>query len=244
MTTFLFHPVIANLCNHQPKTSSFDTSMKVPDLFGKVFHKVGSDGNIKAKTVKMKVNMAKRTTSFDENERFGLCDFSDRTSDNLSVSSVSTVSSVSAICNINSHGTTSSGKAEKAKCKKRAKQNDFVSNFKTEICKYWEDHGVCQFGDKCAFAHGDKELRQRTKVLSSFKAKKCLHFHTEMYCPYGRRCQFLHAMHETVAEPENRIKYSDRIKDPAYFEFLEAECICLLKLRLPVFQEISQNSFV
>lgn len=33
-------------------------------------------------------------------------------------------------------------------------QDEFKSKFKTEICKNWMN-GKCDFGDRCAFAHGE-----------------------------------------------------------------------------------------
>ncbi len=32
---------------------------------------------------------------------------------------------------------------------------------KYEMCKNWRDKGVCKYGEKCLFAHGDKELTSR-----------------------------------------------------------------------------------
>ncbi|KAL5989514.1 hypothetical protein ACLOJK_010406 [Asimina triloba] len=31
--------------------------------------------------------------------------------------------------------------------------------YKTEICRSWEDSGICRYGTKCQFAHGKEELR-------------------------------------------------------------------------------------
>ena len=44
---------------------------------------------------------------------------------------------------------------------KKSLTMDFKTKWKTEICHYWEMYGQCQFGDNCAFAHGDTELKQR-----------------------------------------------------------------------------------
>ena len=33
-------------------------------------------------------------------------------------------------------------------------------NGKHEICRYWEMHGKCKFGDRGAFAQGDSELKK------------------------------------------------------------------------------------
>lgn len=36
-----------------------------------------------------------------------------------------------------------------------------VVRLKFEMCKNWREKGVCKYGDKCLFAHGEKELTKR-----------------------------------------------------------------------------------
>ena len=38
-------------------------------------------------------------------------------------------------------------------------------NFKIVKCKNWEKDGTCKYGIHCTFAHGDKELRNKTENL-------------------------------------------------------------------------------
>ena len=64
--------------------------------------------------------------------------------------------------------------------------------FKTEICKFWQLNGVCEYSDSCSFAHGAHELKQKQNQPRNYKTKQCKRFHKELYCPYGPRCQFLH----------------------------------------------------
>ena len=64
--------------------------------------------------------------------------------------------------------------------------------FKTEICKFWQLNGTCEYSDQCSFAHGTSELKQRHDQPRNYKTKQCKRFHKELYCPYGPRCQFLH----------------------------------------------------
>ena len=64
--------------------------------------------------------------------------------------------------------------------------------FKTEICKFWQNTGTCEYSDSCSFAHGSHELKQRQDQPRNYKTKQCKRFHKELYCPYGPRCQFLH----------------------------------------------------
>jgi Zinc finger C-x8-C-x5-C-x3-H type (and similar) len=64
-------------------------------------------------------------------------------------------------------------------------------NFKTEICRNWS-LGVCQWGEKCIFAHGHDELREKKVPKVNYKTKKCKQFHQIGFCIYGNRCQFKH----------------------------------------------------
>jgi len=40
------------------------------------------------------------------------------------------------------------------------------SNFKTQLCKFFEKEGKCKFGKNCQFAHGESELRKPYEVMS------------------------------------------------------------------------------
>jgi hypothetical protein len=40
------------------------------------------------------------------------------------------------------------------------------SKFKTSMCQYFIKDSECPFGDKCAFAHGDAELRSEQQNIS------------------------------------------------------------------------------
>jgi len=60
--------------------------------------------------------------------------------------------------------------------------------YKTEICKNFLQ-GKCKFGNKCAFAHGKEDLREKSFEC---KAKVCKQFSEYGYCLYGERCHFKH----------------------------------------------------
>ena len=64
------------------------------------------------------------------------------------------------------------------------------AKIKTEICRNWEA-GSCEYGDKCFFAHGMKELREKfsAKIV---KTQKCESFFKFGYCMNGIKCQFKH----------------------------------------------------
>lgn len=45
--------------------------------------------------------------------------------------------------------------------KKTGDISDFKTKWKTEKCHNWEMDGECKFGENCAFAHGDNELKKK-----------------------------------------------------------------------------------
>jgi len=72
------------------------------------------------------------------------------------------------------------------------KSNDFKVKYKTEKCKFWEINHSCRYGDNCAFAHGNSEMKHKITTPSRFKTKKCKQFYENGFCSYGNRCQFRH----------------------------------------------------
>ena len=93
--------------------------------------------------------------------------------------------------------------------------NNFKTKWKTEICRYWEMYGECKFGDNCAFAHGDSELKQR-KMTFNYKTKPCKQFFELGYCSYGSRCQFCHKKEDTKNtknEKNDKVSYLKIIEE-------------------------------
>lgn len=102
-----------------------------------------------------------------------------------------------------SYGLDSSGKPRRP-----ARQIDFKLKYKTEMCKGWVK-GLCEFGDKCAFAHGHEELREKTANVCNYKTKRCKQFFELGVCMYGTRCQFLHTDSNTATStPESSARPS------------------------------------
>ena len=101
----------------------------------------------------------------------------------------------------------------------RDEYNNFKTKWKTEICRYWEMYGQCKFGDNCAFAHGDSELKKR-KMTFNYKTKPCKQFFELGYCSYGSRCQFSHKKEDAIGKNDknDEISYLKIIK-----EFLSSE---------------------
>uniref|UniRef100_A0A183V7D6 Tristetraprolin n=1 Tax=Toxocara canis TaxID=6265 RepID=A0A183V7D6_TOXCA len=63
--------------------------------------------------------------------------------------------------------------------------------YKTELCRSWMDHGRCNYGDRCQYAHGEHEKRPIPRH-PKYKTAYCQSYHQLGYCPYGPRCHFIH----------------------------------------------------
>ena len=119
--------------------------------------------------------------------------------------------------------------------------NHFIAKWKTEKCKYWEMYGQCKFGDNCAFAHGDSELKKR-KMTFNYKTKPCKQFFELGYCSYGSRCQFSHKKENIEKDDkDNKISYLKIIT-----EFLSSEKEISHELvkrpRLMTFEKIAEST--
>lgn len=67
------------------------------------------------------------------------------------------------------------------------------SRYKTELCRSYAEIGVCRYGNKCQFAHGDHELRNVSRH-QKYKSELCHNYHYEGQCLYGNRCCFIHSV--------------------------------------------------
>ncbi|XP_017770828.1 PREDICTED: protein TIS11 isoform X2 [Nicrophorus vespilloides] len=74
-----------------------------------------------------------------------------------------------------------------------------TSRYKTELCRPYEEFGVCKYGDKCQFAHGIAELRNLARH-PKYKTELCRTYHTVGFCPYGPRCHFVHNQEEVMQQ--------------------------------------------
>uniref|UniRef100_A0A7E4ZQX2 C3H1-type domain-containing protein n=1 Tax=Panagrellus redivivus TaxID=6233 RepID=A0A7E4ZQX2_PANRE len=63
--------------------------------------------------------------------------------------------------------------------------------YKTELCRSWMDHGRCNYGERCQYAHGETEKRPIPRH-PKYKTEACQSYHKTGYCPYGPRCHFIH----------------------------------------------------
>ena len=104
-------------------------------------------------------------------------------------------------------------------------------------------NGYCKYGDNCAFAHGENELKNR-KISFNYKTKPCKQFFEIGFCPYGSRCQFSHKKefdnniinNNYNSNYKNNVSYLNSISD-----FLKSEKIneeLLKRPRLLTFENI------
>ena len=121
--------------------------------------------------------------------------------------------------------------------------NNFKTKWKTEICRYWEMYGECKFGENCAFAHGDSELKKR-KMTYNYKTKPCKQFFEIGYCSYGSRCQFSHKKEGLTKDNKNNNNEDSYLK--IIKEFLSSENEISHELvkrpRLMTFEKITNST--
>ena len=146
------------------------------------------------------------------------------------------ISSYSTNSETSSSSDSENGNKLQSSQKRPAREIDFRLKYKTEICRNWES-GLCEFGDKCAFAHGAEELRQKTHLSSNYKTKKCKQFYELGYCMYGNRCQFRHKeeTHSSKASinPSTSLASSRKSSEEI-----------LAKRRLPIFEDLEDRGFI
>ncbi|KAI7800741.1 mRNA decay activator protein ZFP36L2 [Triplophysa rosa] len=74
------------------------------------------------------------------------------------------------------------------------------NRYKTELCRSFQEHGICKYGSKCQFAHGECELRGLHRH-PKYKTQACRTFYQFGYCPYGPRCHFIHEKESSLNAP-------------------------------------------
>ena len=123
--------------------------------------------------------------------------------------------------------------------KKTGDTIDFKTKWKTEKCNYWEIYGECKFGENCAFAHGEEELKQKITNIN-YKTKLCKQFFEEGFCPYGSRCQFSHKKKNFNINSEKSINYSKIISNLLLKDQITMKVI--KRPRLMVFENIVNSN--
>ena len=77
-----------------------------------------------------------------------------------------------------------------------------TSLYKTELCRSFVETGTCRYGNKCQFAHGEKELRPVYRH-PRYKTEICQTFAQTGTCKYGSRCRFIHALPGEISPQDN-----------------------------------------
>ncbi|PSK40387.1 hypothetical protein C7M61_000022 [Candidozyma pseudohaemuli] len=63
--------------------------------------------------------------------------------------------------------------------------------YKTELCVSYMKMGVCPYGNKCQFAHGQEDLKTVERP-ANWRLKPCANWAKYGLCRYGKRCCFKH----------------------------------------------------
>jgi butyrate response factor 1 len=45
------------------------------------------------------------------------------------------------------------------------------TKYKTEMCRNWMEHGSCEYGPKCNYAHGKRDLFDKIQPNENYKTK-------------------------------------------------------------------------
>ena len=113
--------------------------------------------------------------------------------------------------------------------RKKSKKSIDGTKYKTEMCRNWIELGVCQYAEKCNFAHGYEDLFEKNPSNEKYKSKRCIPFHTKSVCTYGQRCLFLHETRTLEEIPRNFYK-AKLVYNPFPLK------------RLPVFEKITEKT--
>lgn len=138
---------------------------------------------------------------------------------------------------------------------KKSIDSDFRVKYKTEQCKFFALNKSCKYGDNCAFAHGNVDIKKRSNLTNNYKTKKCKQFYDVGYCPYGPRCQFLHnerkssctlpnipSVMSAIISPKNiNSSYKQTIASLSSFDTLPEQTKNTPFKRLLTFEKLTKN---
>eukprot|EP00340_Litonotus_pictus_P006711 CAMPEP_0170528086 /NCGR_PEP_ID=MMETSP0209-20121228/13583_1 /TAXON_ID=665100 ORGANISM="Litonotus pictus, Strain P1" /NCGR_SAMPLE_ID=MMETSP0209 /ASSEMBLY_ACC=CAM_ASM_000301 /LENGTH=255 /DNA_ID=CAMNT_0010819069 /DNA_START=225 /DNA_END=992 /DNA_ORIENTATION=+ len=99
----------------------------------------------------------------------------------------------------------------------KALEKEKDPKYKTELCKTFEEQGICPYGNTCRFAHGKLDFMPENKEIENncmYKLRDCSSFFNLGYCPYGSRCHFKHS--PNTLPNINRQYYSLLIESDAF----------------------------
>jgi hypothetical protein len=88
------------------------------------------------------------------------------------------------------------------------------TRYKTELCRQYHELGICEYGDRCLFAHGYYELKPLAHRHPKFKTEKCSAFNQVGFCGFGPRCSFIHEQPDPFELLENLARSVQKIPMP------------------------------
>lgn len=80
---------------------------------------------------------------------------------------------------------------EQTQQQKNKQLNVNTQLYKTELCASYIKMGICPYGNKCQFAHGENELKSVSRP-PKWRSKPCANWSKFGSCRYGNRCCFKH----------------------------------------------------
>ena len=95
--------------------------------------------------------------------------------------------------------------------------------YKTTLCKHFDTPQGCSYGEKCQFAHGNRELRsfnaqmmpsmnnlsKSQNSILNYKIVKCKNFEKDGTCKYGQHCTFAHGDKDLRNKTENMFQINN-----------------------------------
>jgi len=110
--------------------------------------------------------------------------------------------------------------------------------YKTELCRSFQETGLCRYGHKCQFAHGHHELRPVLRH-PKYKTEICKTFQNTGACTYGNRCRFIHQTNDQGAQPAVW-STSWVVEDASPMQDIDFGDDSAMNSRLSVFQQLAK----
>ncbi|CAF0832857.1 unnamed protein product [Brachionus calyciflorus] len=127
--------------------------------------------------------------------------------------------------------------------------------FKTDLCIYFMNKGFCLDGDRCKFAHGVKELKNKPLDINNsnfnefyfsyYKTRICRNFRINGSCLMGKRCKYAHGINELKKLELYRIPRTDNSRRLDNQYFIEKENLQIQMQMLSFFKalEVIEKKF-
>lgn len=114
--------------------------------------------------------------------------------------------------------------------------------YKTEMCRTFEETGICKYGIKCQFAHDRAELRNIQRH-PRYKTEICRTFWEQGQCPYGKRCCFIHTENELAQPAQSPSENMIPAEEPEVGQHAESRILNRLHKTDPISASLPATSF-